>query len=233
MQGNRAYIFIFQDEKTEQFMDQYYAIEKQLKDHNLDVIKKGIDIHNYTEVIQSISIIIKNERERNSDTKIFVNLSVGTKITAIAAMDACRFWDCTPYYVMGEHYIPEKAVSKQTMALSYGKMEIFIPPVFKLIKPEPQLIEALKIIAEKKSGIYKKEFRKKLLAKNLLQIQKKYELPSDPKKLSAEYMAMNQQYIYPLKDTWNYIQISDAKRNQKISLTELGEETIQIFKNLS
>jgi len=233
MQANRAYLFIFKDEQTEQFMEQYSAVEKQLKEHNIEVIKKGIDIYNYTEVIQSISLIIKDERERNPDTKIYINLSVGTKITAIAAMDACRFWDCTPYYVIGEHYIPEKAVSKQTTALSYGKMEIFTPPTFKLIKPEPHLIEALKIIAEKKTGIYKKEFRKKLLVKNLLVIQKKYETPSDPKKLSAEYMAMNQQYLYPLKDTWNYIQISDAKRNQKITLTDLGEETVQIFKYLS
>jgi len=233
MRANKAYIFILVDEKTEQFMDQYYAIENQLKENNIELISKGIDLHSYVDVIQNISLIIKNERDNNSETKFFVNLSVGTKITAIAAMDACRFWDCTPYYVRSEHYIPEKAVSKQTQALSYGKMEIFSPPIFKIIKPESNLIEALKIINEKKTGIYKKEFRKKLLAKNLLMIQKKYELPNDPKKLSAEYMAMNQQYIYPLRDTWNYIQISDAKRNQKISLTELGEEVIQIFKYLS
>lgn len=214
-------------------MDQYYAIERQLKENNIEIVRIGIDLHNYTNIIQNVSLIIKNERESNFETKFFVNLSVGTKITAIAAMDACRFWDCTPYYVIGEHYIPEKAISKKTQALSYGKMEIFIPPVFQLLKPESPLIEALKIVAEKKTGIYKKDFRKKLLAKNLLTIQKNYEFANDPKKLSAEYMAMNQQYIYPLRDTWNYIQISDAKRNQKITLTELGEETVQIFKYLS
>jgi len=233
MRGNRAYIFILQDEKTEHFMDQYHAIEKKLQENNIEIIRTGINLHNYTDVIQNISLIVKNERETNFETKFFINLSVGTKITAIAAMDACRFWDCTPYYVISEHYIPETAISKQTQALSYGKMEIFLPPVFKLIKPEPNLIEALKIIAEKSTGIYKKDFRKKLLTKNLLKIQKEYEFANDPKKLSAEYMAMNQQYIYPLRDTWNYIQISDAKRNQKITLTELGAETVQIFKYLT
>ena len=90
----------------------------------------------------------------------------------------------------------------------------------------------MKIIAEREGGIYKKEYRKRLLAKNLLVIQKKYENPKDSKKLSAEYMAMNQQFIYPLRDTWKYIDISDAKRNQKITLTDLGEETVPYCRHI-
>jgi len=214
-------------------MEQCVTIKKLLQENNIEVIQLGINIHDYIEVIQNISKIIKSERETDPNTEIFINISVGTKITSIAGMDACRFWNCVPYYVIGEKYIIEKEVTKQTLALSSGKMDIFIPPNFKLIKPSSNLIEALKIVAEKKIGIYKKEFRKKLIAKNLLIIQKKYDLPKDPKKLSAEYMAMNQQYLYPLKDLWNFIQISNAKRNQLINLTKDGEEIVQIFKYLS
>lgn len=211
-------------------MKEYKEIENKLRENYIEVIQQGVNLLDYVDIIQNISKIVKLERENNPDTEILINLSVGTKITAIAAMDACRFWDCKPYYVVGEKYISEKEITQETRSLSSGKMDIFTPPVFKLIKPTQTLIEALKIIAERKSGIYKKEFRKRLLAKNLLVIQKKYENPKDPKKLSAEYMAMNQQYIYPLKDIWKYITVSDAKRNQKVSLTELGEETVQIFK---
>ncbi|NVM28578.1 MAG: hypothetical protein HWN65_07020 [Candidatus Helarchaeota archaeon] len=233
IKADRAYIFIFQDESTEKFIKQYHLIEKQLKESNIEVVQKGVNIHNYIEIIQNISKIIKSEREENPNTEIFINLSVGTKLTAIAAMDACRFWDCIPYYVIAEHYISELEVTKNTIALSSGKMEIFQPPIFKLNKPKPNIIEALKIIAVKEGGIHKKEFRKKLLAKNLLKIQKKYDDPKDPNKLSAEYMAMNHQYLKPLQDEWEYIHVSDARRNQKITLTELGEEAVQIFKYLS
>jgi len=214
-------------------MLQYHLIHKKLTSHNVEVIQKGINIHDYIDVIQNVSLVIKSEREANPSTSIFINLSVGTKITAIAAMDACRFWNCKPYYVIPEYYLPETEVTKQTTALSSGKMEIFEPPIFQINKPSPKLIEALKIIAENSDGIHKKEFRKKLLARKLLKLIKKYDDPRDPKKLSSEYMAMNQQFIIPLRDHWNYIQVSAARRNQKITLTEMGQEALQIFKYLS
>jgi len=230
MKADKAYLFIYKDEKTEQFMQQYEIIEQQLKNKGIEIVKAGINLLDYIEIIQNISKVIKTERENSPDTEIHINISVGTNITAIAAMDACRFWDCSPYYVVGEHYLSQKEITAETMSLSSGQMEIFKPPIFKLIKPEAKLIKALRIIAEKKTGIYKKEFRKKLLANNLLIIHKSYDDPRDPKKLSAEYMAMNQQFIYPLKNTWKFIEISNAKRNQKITLTTIGEEIVQIFK---
>ena len=211
-------------------MQQYNLIKNTLEENKIEVVQKGVNIHDYIDVIQNISKVIKSERGNDPRTEIFINLSVGTKITAIAAMDACRFWDCIPYYVVPEHYISEKEVTKDTIALSSGEMEIFEPPTFKLTKPQPILIEALKIIEEKGTGIHKKEFRKKLLARNMLKIQKKYDNPRDPKKLSAEYMAMNQQFIFPLRNNWGYIEVSDAKRNQKITLTDTGVEALQIFK---
>lgn len=232
MKADRAYLFIYQDEKTEKFIEECKTIEKQLKDNNIEVIRKGIDLLDYVAVIQNVSKVIKDEREKDPQVKIFINISVGTKITAIAGMDACRFWDCFPYYVKGENYISEKEITKNTRALSSGKMETLQPPLFQLKKPPPNLIEALKIIVERKIGIYKKEFRKKLLAKNLLVIQKKYEPHETSNKLSAEYMAMNQQYIFPLRDEWDYIHVSKTKRNQKITLTEYGKEASQIFKVL-
>ncbi len=211
-------------------MQQFTLIKNKLEENKIEVVQKGINIHDYIDVIQNISKVIKGERDNDPGTEIFINLSVGTKITAIAAMDACRFWDCIPYYVVPERYISEKEVTRDTIALSSGEMEIFEPPSFKLNKPQPILIDALKIIEEKGTGIHKKEFRKKLLARKMLKIQKKYDNPRDPKKLSAEYMAMNQQFIFPLRDNWNYIEVSDEKRNQKITLTDTGVEALQIFK---
>jgi len=233
MRADRAYLFIYKDEKTEKFIDEYKTIEKQLKDNNIEVIQKGIDLLDYIAVIQNISKIIQDERKKDPGVQIYINISVGTKITAIAGFDACRFWDCSTYYVRGEVYISEKEITKDTRTLSLGKMETLKPPIFNLNKPASNLIDALKIIAERKTGIYKKDFIKKLLAKSLLIVQKEYEDREALKKRSAEYMALNHQYIRPLRDDWNYIHVSEARRNQKITLTELGEEAIQIFKYLS
>ncbi|MHA1649970.1 MAG: HFX_2341 family transcriptional regulator domain-containing protein, partial [Candidatus Helarchaeota archaeon] len=81
IRADKAYIFIYKDEKTEKFMKQYYKIEKQLQDHGIQVVRNGIDLLDYFEVIQSISKIIKEERDNNPATEILINLSVGTNIT--------------------------------------------------------------------------------------------------------------------------------------------------------
>jgi len=229
--GDKAYIFIFRDEKTEKFMEQHRWIKEKLAENNIDTITINTEIHDYNEVIQKISKIIKQERDINPKCEIFVNISVGTKITAIAAMDACRLWECTPYYVIPEEYIPEGGHASSS--LSKGIKDIITPPQFDIVKPEKNLIQALKILATtKREYMYKKEFKKKLQEKKLLKIMKQYNDPKDPKKKSAEYMALNQQYIIPLKQKWKYIEESDDKRNKKISLTKLGREALEIFKYL-
>ena len=174
MKGDKAYIFIYKDVKTEKFISQHQEVQKQLQEDKIEVVQIGIEIHDYIQVIQNISKIVKAEREANLETEIFINISVGTKITAIAAMDACRFWDCTPYYVQGEEYMQD---TSSKGALSSGAMDIFLPPIFKVQKPAAKLIDALRIIAEK-DGIYKKEFLKKLLSKKILVIQKQYDIIS-------------------------------------------------------
>lgn len=226
--GDKTYIFIFRDEKTEKFYKQYEAIKQKLEKNKIVTFPIPAEIHDYNNVIQNISQIIKIERERESACEIFINISVGTKITAIAGMDACRIWKCKPYYVLPEEYLPEENEEQ----LSRGIKNIFSPPQFEIVKPEENLIQALKILASKKNGMYKKDFKKRLEEKKLLTILKKYEDPRDPKKKSAEYMALNQQYIIPLKQTWKYIEESNEKRNKKIIITQTGLEILEIFKYL-
>ena len=228
--GDKVYIIIFRDEKTEQFMEQFNIIKKKLEEENIQVIQEKAEIHDYNDVIQKISQIIKEEREQNPSCEIFINISVGTKITSIAGMDACRLWNCTPYYVLPEKYLPEEDEKKSS--LSRGIKKIISPPQFEIVKPKKNLIQALKILATKKNGMYKKEFKKRLEEKKLLRILKKYNDPRDPKKKSAEYMALNQQYIIPLKQKWKYIDESDDKRNKKITITKMGFEILEIFKYL-
>ncbi|MHA1377210.1 MAG: HFX_2341 family transcriptional regulator domain-containing protein [Candidatus Helarchaeota archaeon] len=229
--ADKAYIFIFKDEKTEKFMEQHNIIKQKLKNNNIDAVTVNSEIHSYNDVIQNISKIIKQEREKNPACEIFINISVGTKITAVAAMDACRLWRCSPYYVLPLEYLPEN--QDDDLSLSKGIKDIIYPPHFEMVKPETHLIEALKIIATSKKGfMYKKDFKKKLQEKKLLHILKKYDDPKDPNKKSAEYMALNQQFIIPLMQKWKYIEQSDDKRNKKLTLTDLGREALQIFKYL-
>ena len=117
--------------------------------------------------------------------------------------------------------------------MSKGIKDIFSPPQFEIVKPEANLIQALKILASsKKDWMYKKDFKKKLQEKKILKILKTYNDPRDPKKKSAEYMALNQQYIIPLRDKWKYIEQSNDKRNKKITITKMGYEILEIFKYL-
>ncbi len=227
--ADKAHILIFRDEKTERFMKQHRIIKENLEKNKIEVETVGVEIHDYNDLIQTFSKIIKTERKQHESCEIFLNLSVGTKISAIAGMDACRLWGCTPYYVIPEEYAPENQAKE---SLSKGVKEIIHPPLFEMVKPENNLIEALKLLDLKKGWMYKKEFKKKLLEKKMLRVQKKYADPKEQAKVSAEYMALNHQYIKPLEDAWKFIQQEKVGRNIRLTITNRGREALEIFKYL-
>ena len=76
-------------------LDFYDYNIKMLKDKIplLEIISLQIDYTNFLEIIQELSKIIKLERENNPNSKIFINISSGSKMTSIASIEAAKLWD--------------------------------------------------------------------------------------------------------------------------------------------
>jgi len=231
--------FIYSTGQSDEHMDFFRKNIEIIRTHlpNVEIIQKQADYTDYINVIQEISKIIKEERERAPQTQIYFNLGSGSKITALASAEASKLWNCKSYYVHSTKYNP-KADARHT-----GEMIIKEAINFPIRKPKRRLLEVLKIIKEmidkryegkqkSESGkfIYKKALLEKLKETNHLKLIKSNE--NLRFKTSSYYMKLNQNYLRPLEEELKFIKVSKDKRNKKIFITSKGNDVLGIFQNL-
>lgn len=240
---NKLYYFTAYIRKTDQKdvnIEYYENNTSLLKERipSLDIIQKELDYTNYIETIQQLSKIIKQERAENPEAKIYVNIGTGSKITALASVEASKLWNCEIYYVYSTHYDPTSNGAQHK-----GKMIIKTPITFPIKKPNEKFIIILKFIYNlieekyknkdlsnvKRKYIYKKNLVEDLYEEGLLKLKSKHK---NKRKLKSSIYMKSRKYLDPLEDDLNYIEISDDKRNKKVYLTETGKEILQIFEYL-
>jgi hypothetical protein len=238
---NKLYYFTAYIEETGQEDENIEYFEENctyLRDNlpQLEIVRKKVDYTDYIQIIQELSKIIKEEREEDPNTSVFINVGSGSKISAIASIEASKLWDCDVYYVYSTQYDPsgEGPVHK-------GEMKIKTPITFPIRKPDKKIIEILKFIQDliekryknkpadesTRKFIYKKNLIEQLFDKELITLINEN---SDDRKLQASKYMKSRKYLKPMDQELDFIDISDDKRNKKIYLTEQGKELLQIFK---
>jgi len=171
------------------------------------------------DTLRALRIIILKEKAN----AIFVNVSVGSKIQAIASMMACMMFkdevNIRPYYAVPEQYetIPRE---QETVGLK----QIVTLPEYKIEIPSINLIRCLEIIHQRVDNtISKKELRDEAIARNLIHVERQ-----ENKEQSA-YMALKNNLLDPLLSKWEFIQIKKIGRRHNILLTEEGMNALRFL----
>lgn len=241
---NKVYYFTTFIKKTKQkdvnlqyFKNNSVELKKNLP--NLEIIQNEVDYTDYIEIIQEISKIIRQERENNSNCKIYINVSSGSKMTALASVEASKLWNCEIYYVYASEYDPNS-----DGALHKGEMYMKIPTTFPIEKPPELYIKIIKLLESmlaekyhslkkydpnKRKFIYKKKLLMKMYGTGLITLESENE--DERKRLSSLYMKTKKLFAM-LSDDLDYIEISNDRRNKKVYLTETGINITKIFKFL-
>ncbi|MBD3197834.1 MAG: hypothetical protein GF317_22475 [Candidatus Lokiarchaeota archaeon] len=222
------------DENLSFYEKNIHILRKKIP--QLEIINREVDYTNYIEIIQEISKIIDEERKKNNNCKIYINISSGSKMTAVASIEASKLWNCEVYYVYSTLYDPSGDGPQHK-----GDMIIKTPITFPIKKPDEIYIKILKFISQLIEKRYKNKDYNETLSKFIYKktlIQELYEAGyvrletknKDPRKLkSSKYMKSNK-YLKVLERELNYIDVSDDRRNKKIYINEIGKEILKIFK---
>lgn len=217
--ADKAYFILHNSDRGQtKFLDH---IKNELKKKLPSIETKPfyLDIWNLYDCIQKFREIITKENKEGNH--VFINVSTGTKITAIAGMLACMSFGGTPYYVKFVHP-SESAIKTIRREEVFDKEEL---PIFKISKPKQIHLDILRIIEQNKNKIKKKPLIDELGGKGLIRVK-------DDKGRDLSIHSKHSQ-LRPILDSmeneWEFIEIDASGRRSLISLTEKGLNALRFF----
>ncbi|MHA1341908.1 MAG: HFX_2341 family transcriptional regulator domain-containing protein [Promethearchaeota archaeon] len=234
----KIYVFVYEStERDVNFKLIFPKLKEEIKNFNkaIEIIIKEIKFTDYFKVIQELSKIIKEERKIDKNTKILINCSTGSKMSAVACIDASRLWNVDVIYVYSDDFQNDRQYKHM------GKMKIIIPPIFPVTKPSWKEIETLRLInnmineyieegeyedPEDEGYILRMNLQDKVFKEKILRTDGKKDIAN---KRSRESTAFKDKILKPLYNK-GYIRIEKYSKTQKIYLTEEGRRIAEVFK---
>lgn len=158
--------------------------------------------------------------------EVLVNLSTGSKITAIAGMIACQSTAAKPFYVSPEFHNDdgEREAPEAPQVESIG--EISEIPVFRLQGPKPDQIAILQYLRAN-DGATKKE-----LIEHARDQELGFIANSRSKSEEGLYQLLDTNIIQPLTED-NYIEVVKEGRQKRVYLKDHGKEALVTFPQAS
>lgn len=211
-------VFLIQHDKPGSDKARPYVekIKTQLKKENILVESVDSDRENIFSVLKAVKDIFIAEHKND----IYVNVSSGSKIQAIACMMACMMfkeYDVIPYYAEPDSYPATQGKQQST-----GLKNIIELPKYQIRKPKQELIEALKIIQDHKGKITKKEMAMIAEEKKLITVHSQH---AD----QARFASLDANIIQPLVEQWKFVEIEKIGRNRWIRMTPEGEHAAEFL----
>lgn len=196
-------------------------IEKIVSEFKKEKIRVEFAESDRNDVFQILKAV-KEIFEKEGKNDIYVNVSSGSKIQAIACMMACMIFresNATPYYAEPESY-PANLGKQQ----SVGLRDLVELPKYEIHKPKHELVEALKIVKEHDGKITKKEMAKIAEERKLITVNAREENFEQ-----ARFASLDKNIIQPLEEHWRFIKIEKIGRNRWIKITPEGNHAAEFL----
>ena len=177
----------------------------------------GIDIEarecNIFDLYSSMGAIAELIAE-HEDNEVFVNVSTGSKVTAIAGMIASMVLDSTPYYVRAKDYEKDPGDIEEYTEL----------PTYPIDAPDAEQVDVLKFIDRfsKQQGPPTKG--------DVIHFSEQSNLEYVSRNVAGKgkYRLLDTHIVEPLKER-GYIQETKQGRNKILSLTDDGRAALEAF----
>lgn len=201
----------------EQSVECQEVVESELEEAGIDYETEKCNIFNPDEAIQTISSLIRE----HSDDDVKVNISTGSKITAISGMFACMMYGASPYYVQAEDYGEE--------TVSVGVEEMFELPAYPIEPPEEEFVKILGFLKQKEEDdetVKIKDLNSFIQSEDLDGVK-----DTTRKDENNIYDIANDAYIQPMMEQ-GHIQMTPIAGSKRIQITEKGKRTLEFSEHL-
>jgi len=218
MRADRVWLIIHSDSIDDGGTPFSKLISERLEKDQIEFKMEYADRTDLFDTLRVLRRIILKEK----NNAILVNVSVGSKIQAIASMMACMMFkdevDILPYYA-----VPEKYVNIPREQETAGLKKVLKLPEYKIETPPNHLIHCLKIIHERSDNrIANKDLRDQALARDLIHVER------DKNYDQSAYMALKTNLIEPLLK-WKFVRVEKIGRRHDLVLTEDGLNVLKFL----
>ena len=218
--AEKVYLMVHKDRSKDKATKYAAAIQRKLKAANIETELVYCDWENIEEITRVARDLILKE----SNNEVAINLASGSKNHAIGLDRACMTFrkrkHIHPFYPEAEKWTAWRYPKQQ----STGVKKIKQIPIHRIIVPEPELIEALRIIKRDAIDIPTRKGRKGVKKKDLSK-----SLFGDSGKVSLTKLQRN--ITQKLVSTWRAIEIFKVGQSDWISLTDEGIYLRYVLKN--
>src|SRR2546421_5500489 len=170
MKADRVWLITHNNTSIDEGHQFVNSIRDKLNQERIECLQMEADRVELFDILRALRIIILKEKGNS----ILVNVSVGSKIQAIASMMACMMFKdiamVKPYYVVPERYNSSSA--KEENQETEGLKDIMGLPEYKIEIPSEKLIRCLDIINKKTNDgkITKRELKDLAIEHNLIHV---------------------------------------------------------------
>lgn len=150
-----------------------------------------------------------------------VNVSTGTKITAIAGTLACMLWNGEPYYVQ----VSRSWYSDRTPRVRavHDVVERVEPVnVYELRAPAPELVEVLEALQRRGGSLRKRELLREL------GLDRATAPGALPLSAQAQHGRLRRR-LEPLEERWGFVRTEATGARARVALTEQGRVALSLF----
>lgn len=218
MRADKIWLLVHNDSNTDRAKPCEDAIKKAFKKEKIQFEEIRSNRKDIFKILQSVKQIIQLEK----DNDLYLNVSSGSKIQAIACTMACMMFsdkeNLTPYYAEPEQY-PSSKEKQQSL----GLRNIIELPKYQIQIPKKELVSALKIIKDYDGKIQKKTMAELAEKEGLITINAKDNLDQ------VRFTSLDKNIIQPLKDHWNFIDVEKIGRTRWVKLNQEGSNAIEFL----
>ena len=175
-----------------------------------------LDIWDLYECIGKFREIMLQEKENH----VYVNVSTGTKITAIAGMLSCMLWNAQPYYAPVSY-----EGRKRIVEVSELVSDPVTFPAYGIHKPKPESMLILDLLRRHDGTMEKRRIIKELEAVGII---KKATDGEDDLSASAKHSKLRS-LLDPMIRDWSLVSVRGSGRKSEVSIEPQGETALKIF----
>jgi len=229
--ADRVYLITDEEEKDigKLYLEELTGrIEKLVREKELIIL--SCPIWDFRRQMSLLCELVR--KEKAAGNFVYINLSSGSKLSAIAGTLASLMYGAVPYYVQAEKYNIEHPDIEggKIIGITSGVKKILKIPSYTIEPPADELVSALAILSEKDGRISQKEYiielEKRDLIKDAVLMRGKH-----TEVTKKGYAKAKRQYFEKLNDKGWAIKKGKGRASY-IEITEEGKNTCETFKKV-